>query len=343
LGTPQNRRTQFICLRDELGWDRLTPLPIRKLKFMELQVIETPPQRLDELTIRIKQIEAGRDRYDIPEWDNAGWTTVFHGTNVPLTTGTAFDLPDGRRTNLVRFDFTSGFTYDPNYNLAVDICMTQTHTGVWGGLCLTSLTDETRTIVGEESSTLGPDSPVRWRGSQGSAQLSDWIPLVWFGSGDEMRLFIDGILTTKTSGVAQPKSGIAYPASNQYAIAVGASTDFGLRSDYSQFGADLDFLAPSSGGRKAICSTDRMGAKGDDPNNYSRSFGGTSAATPLASGVAALMLSRNPSLTASRIRTILQQTCQKIGDEPYAGGRNDHYGYGRIDAQAAVTAAGTGK
>jgi subtilisin family serine protease len=343
LGTPQNRRTQFICLRDELGWDRLTPLPIRKLKFMELQVVETPPQRLDELTIRIKQIEAGRDRYDIPEWDNAGWTTVFHGTNVPLTTGTAFELPDGGRTNLIRFDFTSDFTYDPNYNLAVDICMTQTHTGVWGGFCLTSLTDERRTIIGEEFLTLGPDNPVRWSGSQGTAELSDWIPLVWFGSGDEMRLFIDGILTTKTSGVAQPKSGIAYPASNQYAIAVGASTDFGLRSDYSQFGADLDFLAPSSGGRKAICSTDRMGAKGDDPNNYSRSFGGTSAATPLASGVAALMLSRNPSLTASRIRTILQQTCQKIGDEPYANGRNDHYGYGRIDAQAAVTAAGTGK
>jgi subtilisin family serine protease len=221
--------------------------------------------------------------------------------------------------------------------------MTQTRGGVWGGLCLTSLTDETRTIVGEESLILGPDGPVRWRGSQGGAQLSDWIPLVWFGSGDEMRLFIDGVLTTKTSGVAQPKFGIAYPASNEYTIAVGANTDFALRSDYSQFGADLDFLAPSSGGRKAICSTDRMGAKGDDPNNYSQSFGGTSAATPLASGVAALMLSRNPGLTADRIRTILQQTCQKIGEEPYASGRNDYYGYGRIDAQAAVAAAGTGK
>lgn len=343
FGRPQNRRTQFICLRDELGWDRLTPLPVRRLKFLELQVIETPPQRLDELTIRLKQIEAGRDCYNTAEWDEAGWTTVFHGTNVPLALGTALALPDGRQTNLVRFDFPSGFTYDPQYNLAVDISMTQTHTGVWGGYCLTSLTDEKRTIVGEESPTLGPDRPIRWRGSQGGAQLSDWIPLVWFGSGDEMRLFIDGVLTTKTSGVAQPKAGLAYPASNPYTMAVGACTDFGLRSDYSQFGTDLDFLAPSSGGRKAICSTDRMGAKGDDPNNYSQSFGGTSAATPLASGVAALMLSRNPDLTAGRIRTILRETCQKIGDEPYVSGRNDHYGYGRIDAQAALTAAGTGK
>jgi subtilisin family serine protease len=84
-----------------------------------------------------------------------------------------------------------------------------------------------------------------------------------------------------------------------------------------------------------------MGPNGDDPNNYSQNFGGTSAATPLASGVAALMLSRNPQLTADRIRTLLQQTCAKIGDEPYTAGRNDYYGYGRIDAKAAVTAAGS--
>ena len=83
-----------------------------------------------------------------------------------------------------------------------------------------------------------------------------------------------------------------------------------------------------------------MSSKGSDPGNYSQSFGGTSAATPMAAGVAALMLSRNPNLTAAQIRTLMRQTCQKIGDDPYTDGRNDHYGYGRIDAQAAVVAAG---
>jgi len=341
LSTPQNRRTQFICLRDELGWDRLTPVPIRKLKFLELEVLAPPSHRIDELTIRIKQIEAGRDRYDLAEWDEAGWTTVFHGTNVPLNTGTAFVLPDGTRANLVRFDFASGFTYDPNNNLAVDISMTETHTGVWGGWCVTSLTDETRTIVGAESGQLGPNRPVNWHGADGKPQRSNWIPLMWLGSGDEMRFFVDGMLAAKASGVAKSQPGLAYPAASQHTIAVGACTDFGLRSDYSQFGPKLDFLAPSSGGLKSICSTDRMGAKGDDPNNYSKYFGGTSAATPLASGVAALMLSRNPNLTAGQIHTLLRQTCQKIGDEPYTSGRNDHYGYGRIDAKAAVNAAGS--
>ncbi len=340
LGVPQHRRTQFIGLRDELGWNPYEPAPARTLKFVEFQIVDAPSQRLDELTIRIKQIEAGRDSYDRAEWDEAGWTTVFHGTNVPLNTGTLSDLPGGGRANLVRFYFASGFKYDPRYNLAVDICVTQTHFGSWGGWCLTSLTDETRAIVGEESLTLGPDKPANWHGSYGNAQLTNWVPLMWLGSGDELRLFVDGMLVAKASGVAKSKPGIAYPASNQYAIAVGASTDFGLRSDYSQFGPNLDFLAPSSGGERAICSTDRMGVNGDDPNNYSQNFGGTSAATPLASGVAALMLSRNPQLTADRIRMLLRQTCARIGDEPYAAGRNDYYGYGRIDARAAVAATG---
>jgi subtilisin family serine protease len=342
-GTPQNRRVQFICLRDELGWDPLTPLPARTLKFAEFEIYEAPSQRIDELTIRVKQIEPGRDRYDTAQWDEAGWTTVFHATSVPLDTGTVFDLADGTRVNLVRFNFTREFPYDPNYNLAVDISMTETRSGVLGSLCLTSLTTETRTIEGQESPKLGPDSPVDWHGSYGKAKLSNWVPLMWLGSGDELRFFVDGMLAAKASGIAQSVAGLSYPASNLYTIAVGACTDFGLRSDYSQYGADLDFLAPSSGGLKDIFTTDRTGPKGDDPNNYSQYFGGTSAATPLASGVAALMLSRNPNLTAAQIRTLMRQTCQKIGDDPYTTGRNDHYGYGRIDAKAAVTAAGSGQ
>jgi len=222
----------------------------------------------------------------------------------------------------------------------VDISISEKRSGIVGPLCATALTNETRTIVGEEWLQLGPDSPVNWNGSYGNAQLSNWIPQMWLGSGDEMRFFVDGMLIAKASGVWRPQPGLSYPASSPHAISVGASTNFGLRSDYSQFGPDLDFLAPSSGGTKEIISTDRMSSKGSDPGNYSQSFGGTSAATPMAAGVAALMLSRNPNLTAAQIRTLMRQTCQKIGDDPYTDGRNDHYGYGRIDAQAAVVAAG---
>jgi len=341
LWAPQHRRTQFICLRDELGWDSYAPAPVRNLKFVEFTLLDAPAHRLDELTIRIKAIEPGRDRYYQAQWDEAGWTTVFHGTNVPLNTGTVVQLSDGGRANLVRFNFTRDFLYDCRNNLAMDITMTQTRWGTWGGWCLTALTNDTRTIVGEESPALGTNTPANWHGTDGGARLTNWIPMVWFGSGDEMRLFVNGVLVAKASGVSKPKPGVSYPASNPYTIAVGACTDFALRSDYSQYGPDLDFVAPSDGGRSSIFSTDRMGSRGSDPNNYSADFGGTSAATPLASGVAALMLSRNPHLSAGQIRTAMQQSCRKIGQEPYLGGRNDYYGYGRIDAKAAVLAAGS--
>ena len=43
------------------------------------------------------------------------------------------------------------------------------------------------------------------------------------------------------------------------------------------------------------------------------SFGGTSAATPLAAGIGALLLSRNPGLTAADVRSIMQNTADKVG------------------------------
>src|SRR5206468_2791910 len=59
------------------------------------------------------------------------------------------------------------------------------------------------------------------------------------------------------SGDGPVFTSISYPASHPNTIAVGASTDRDLRSDYSQYGAGLDFLAPSSGGWNGITTTDR--------------------------------------------------------------------------------------
>ncbi len=343
LGFSEHQRMQFICLREELGWDRLTPAPVRKLKFAEFHIFDPPAEWVDEITIRVKHIHDGIDCYRDASWDAAGWTTVFHGRNVPLSTGTAFDLAGGGRTNLIRFDFTKEFTYDPNYNLAVDISTSESNRYAWGGFCMTSTTQETRAIVGGASWFDTTIPPTDWNGAEHNARRVDFVPVMWLGSGDEMRFFVDGQIYWKTTGVYDGVQGISYPASYPDTAAVGASSDFGLRSDYSQYGPDLDFVAPSSGGRKQIASTDRTGSEGSDFGNYSHTFGGTSAATPLASGVAALMLSENPNLTADQVRTLMRQTCQKIGDDPYVNDRNDQYGYGRIDAAAAVSAARAAK
>ncbi len=71
------------------------------------------------------------------------------------------------------------------------------------------------------------------------------------------------------------------------------------------------------------------------PEGYSGdTWSGTSMATPHAAGVAALMLSRNPSLSPAGIDSIIEQTARPLG----AAGKDNTYGAGGIDALAAVNA-----
>jgi subtilisin family serine protease len=71
------------------------------------------------------------------------------------------------------------------------------------------------------------------------------------------------------------------------------------------------------------------------PWNYDY-YQGTSMATPHAAAVAALAWSANPSLTNQQVRAILDGTALHLGKEH---GRNFQYGYGLVQADAAVQAA----
>lgn len=94
------------------------------------------------------------------------------------------------------------------------------------------------------------------------------------------------------------------------------------------------------------------------PANHRNDFGGTSSATPLCAGVGALVLSANPSLTFIEVRQILRDTAVKFdlentdptgqwldadGNPSVTSGqppvRSKWYGYGRVDAAAAVDVA----
>ena len=180
-----------------------------------------------------------------------------------------------------------------------------------------------------------------------------FIPYQWISSEagfDGLTIDIDlgndGIIDLTTglmSGVPFTVAGVSYPAAYPESIAVGSSSNFDCRSHYSQYGAELDFVAPSSAGptNLRIETTDRMGSAGYDASNYTLAsgtsgFGGTSSATPLASGVAGLILSRNPNLTRTQLKQTMENTAEKVGPEPYVGGRNDRYGYGRINANNAL-------
>ena len=135
-------------------------------------------------------------------------------------------------------------------------------------------------------------------------------------------------------------------ANSRYTIAVAASTNQGKRAAYSEKGANILVNAPSSGGSKSISTTDRTGALGYSAGEYTGTFGGTSAAAPLVSGVIALMLQANPNLSWRDIQHILIETAahnDPLDPDWGANGAGDldnpKYGFGRVEAAAAVAAA----
>jgi subtilisin family serine protease len=142
---------------------------------------------------------------------------------------------------------------------------------------------------------------------------------------------------------------VGFPARDQNAIAVGASTDRATLADYSNVGAEISFVAPSSGGVRGIFTTDvsipnrgfNVGRndEGGVDGLHTNSFGGTSSATPLAAGVAALVLSVNPDLNRADLRDLLARTADKIGSGYDANGHSNRFGFGRINAGRAVQEA----
>jgi len=146
-------------------------------------------------------------------------------------------------------------------------------------------------------------------------------------------------------------SSILYPANHNKVIAVGAASPSGQRKSPSssdgQYWWGSNYGVNTQDNTKAVDimaatilpTTDITGSGGYASGSYYNSFNGTSCATPYAAGVAALVKSRDPSLTPAEIRSILTSTAT---DMTYDGGVGwDRYtGYGMVNAYQAVLAAG---
>lgn len=157
-----------------------------------------------------------------------------------------------------------------------------------------------------------------------------------------------------TNGLNYDNSNYDSYANSIYTIAVGATSSFGLRSFYSEPGANILICAPSNGGALGIVTTDNTGEAGyagaASPlgANYTDTFGGTSSATPAVAGAIGLMLEKNPDLGWRDVQEILVQTAKKVdptnADWITNGAGfdfNHNFGAGLIDATAAVELADT--
>ena len=160
-----------------------------------------------------------------------------------------------------------------------------------------------------------------WAADQGAKIIN--MSLQFYLGGTPLRLAVEyaheqGAIMTAATG-NNGNAVIAAPARWSQTIAVASTDNRDLRASTSNFGAETDVSAPG-------VNVWSLGPA----NNYTYKSG-TSMAAPHVAGLAALLWSAQPSLTHLEVRALIEQGAKDLG----ALGRDDLYGFGRIDAAAS--------
>ena len=153
---------------------------------------------------------------------------------------------------------------------------------------------------------------MSWGGRQRSFIIRDVVDYA----------YARGVLMVAASGNESDAESI-FPAGYRKVISVAATQQHKQKFYQSNFGASIDIGAPGN----VILST--------HINNRYRPLSGTSMATAHVSGVAALIISKRPSLIHQEVRQILLSTTDPITDSP------ELVGVGNLNAGRALMASGS--
>jgi thermitase len=154
---------------------------------------------------------------------------------------------------------------------------------------------------------------ISFYGSSSSSTLQSAADYVWNHNGVIFAC-------AGNAGTSAPQ----YPAGCKSVIAVSAVEYDDVIATWSSYGSSLSLSAPGIG----IWTTSRDGTYGG--------WSGTSFSSPIAAGVAALLVAYNPQLTNARIVELLESQSDDLGSAGY----DIYYGYGRVNAYRALLAAG---
>lgn len=130
---------------------------------------------------------------------------------------------------------------------------------------------------------------------------------------------------TVVAAAGNEGGAVDFPGNCAGVITVGALDSNGTRASYSNFGPELDVMAPGS----QIYSSYINGS-----SSYTY-MSGTSMATPAVAGVAALVRAANPGLTPAQVSDIIDRSAADMSNP----GFDNNTGYGRVDAAQAVNLA----
>jgi thermitase len=134
---------------------------------------------------------------------------------------------------------------------------------------------------------------------------------------------VHGVVNVAAAGNAF--GAVGWPAKYPNVMAISAVTINDVKADFSNFGPEIDVAAPSPD----ILTTGSFGA-----TSYDSAFGGTSAASPHVAGLAALVLSVDPTLSPEEVRALINENATDLG----APGFDNLFGHGRINVAATIRA-----
>ncbi len=140
-----------------------------------------------------------------------------------------------------------------------------------------------------------------------------------------------GLAVIAAAGNANQNVATYYPAGTPYAIAVSATDYLDNKGSFSNWGPEVDVAAPGVG----VIYLEAAGTSGFLGLSVSPGYGvssGTSLSAPFVSGLAALILSKKPNLTNEQLRQVITESADDLG----AVGKDNYFGYGRINAFKAL-------
>lgn len=266
-----------------------------------------------------------------------------------LDTGLRDDHPDIDRTAIVGGRNFVSDQSDSNYR---DDAGSMSHGTMVTGI-IGAATDNGRGIAGlnwsvsimpvrvlsssGNGTVAGVGQGIRWAVDNGADVIN--MSLAWDSNPNDPgeRFVVEQIEyaisrgVTLVAGAGNDNGRITMPAAHPDVIAVGAVDRNKRRAWYSNYGSELDLVAPGGSQQNGatdggVLSTDVVGGR----LSYSYEQG-TSFASPHVAGVVALMYA-NGITDPHTVREILTDTAEDLGTR----GFDELYGYGLINAYAAV-------
>jgi hypothetical protein len=122
----------------------------------------------------------------------------------------------------------------------------------------------------------------------------------------------------------------AYSVKYNNVIAVGAIDNANNLANFSNVGPEVNVVAPGVNVRSTV--PNYVTPLNPTASQYAN-WDGTSMATPHVTGLVGLMLSINQNLLPQRIRELIETTADDLGTQ----GRDDDFGYGRINCERATS------